>query len=124
VDGFYIADGINALGYDTARERSFYYSAHWPIILDLLDAAGVTWKIYNLGGVDDVPSGDSDNVAVFWSRWARDPRTTALQADYVSHRRGSVRPICLPMTRPAGSSTTSPRRKSTPTSWACGCRCG
>jgi phospholipase C len=84
VDGFYIADGINALGYDTARERSFYYSAHWPIILDLLDAAGVTWKIYNLGGVDDVPSGDSDNVAVFWSRWARDPRTTALQADYVS----------------------------------------
>jgi phospholipase C len=56
----------------------------WPIILDLLEDAGVTWKIYNLGGIDDVPSGNSDNVAVFWSRWAHDPRTTASQNDYVS----------------------------------------
>ena len=30
-------------------------SGRWPIILDLLDEAGVTWKIYNLGGIDDVP---------------------------------------------------------------------
>jgi phospholipase C len=58
-------------------------SGGWPIILDLLDEAGVTWKIYNLGGIDDVPSGESDNVAVFWSRWAQDPRTTALQDDYL-----------------------------------------
>ena len=58
-------------------------SARWPIILDLLDEAGVTWKIYNLGGIDDVPSGESDNVAVFWSRWAHDPRTIATQDDYV-----------------------------------------
>jgi phospholipase C len=58
-------------------------SGRWPIILDLLDEAGVTWKIYNLGGIDDVPSGESDNVAVFWSRWAHDPRTTASQDDYV-----------------------------------------
>ena len=58
-------------------------SGRWPIILDLLDDAGVTWKIYNLGGIDDVPSGESDNVAVFWSRWAHDPRTTASQDDYV-----------------------------------------
>jgi phospholipase C len=59
-------------------------SGRWPIILDLLDDAGVTWKIYNLGGIDDVPSGESDNVAVFWSRWAHDPRTTASQSDYVN----------------------------------------
>jgi phospholipase C len=59
-------------------------SGGWPIILDLLDDAGVTWKIYNLGGIDDVPSGESDNVAVFWSRWAHDPRTTALQDDYLN----------------------------------------
>jgi phospholipase C len=59
-------------------------SGGWPIILDLLDDAGVTWKIYNLGGIDDVPSGESDNVAVFWSRWAHDPRTTALQEDYLN----------------------------------------
>jgi phospholipase C len=58
-------------------------SVRWPIILDLLDEAGVTWKIYNLGGIDDVPSGESDNVAVFWSRWAHDPRTTATQDDYL-----------------------------------------
>src|SRR5690242_11044466 len=58
-------------------------SGRWPIILDLLDEAGVTWKIYNLGGIDDVPSGESDNVAVFWSRWAHDPRTVAVEADYV-----------------------------------------
>jgi phospholipase C len=58
-------------------------SGRWPIILDLLDDAGVTWKIYNLGGIDDVPSGETDNVAVFWTRWAHDPRTTASQQDYV-----------------------------------------
>ena len=58
-------------------------SGRWPIILDLLDDAGVTWKIYNLGGIDDVPSGESDNVAVFWSRWAHDPRTLATQDDYL-----------------------------------------
>ncbi|MEA2160949.1 MAG: phospholipase [Solirubrobacteraceae bacterium] len=129
MDGFYVADGANALGYYTERELPFYYSlfrkfglcanyfcsllgptwpnrfylmsgtsggitdngkwgygifdsSSWPIILDLLDDAGVTWKIYNLGGIDDVPSGETDNVAVFWSRWAHDPRTVATQADY------------------------------------------
>jgi phospholipase C len=55
----------------------------WPIILDLLDEFGVSWKIYNIG-TDDVPAGDSDNVAVFWSRWAHDPRTTATMADYLA----------------------------------------
>jgi phospholipase C len=131
MDGFYLTDGANGLGYYTAKELPFYYSlfrnsglcanyfcslfgptwpnrfflmsgtsggittngfwgygifdsGSWPIILDLLDEAGVTWKIYNLGGIDDVPSGESDNVAVFWSRWAHDPRTTALQDDYVN----------------------------------------
>jgi phospholipase C len=67
-------------------------SGRWPIILDLLDEAGVTWKIYNLGGVDDVPSGESDNVAVFWSRWAHDPRTTALQQDYLDDCRSGNLP--------------------------------
>jgi phospholipase C len=131
MDGFYEADGANALGYYTARELPFYYSlfqsallcpnyfcsllgptwpnrfylmsgtsggitdnsqwgygifdsGKWPIILDLLDAAGVTWKIYNLGGIDNVPIGDSDNVAVFWSRWQHDPRTVATQDDYLT----------------------------------------
>jgi phospholipase C len=66
-------------------------SGRWPIILDLLDEAGVTWKIYNLGGIDDVPSGETDNVAVFWTRYAHDPRTTALQQDYLDDcRRGTL----------------------------------
>jgi phospholipase C len=58
-------------------------SGGWPIILDLLDEFDVSWKIYNIG-FDDVPAGDSDNVAVFWSRWAHDPRTTATMADYIA----------------------------------------
>ena len=58
-------------------------SSRWPIILDLLDEFDVSWKIYNIG-FDDVPAGDSDNVAVFWSRWAHDPRTTATKADYLA----------------------------------------
>ena len=29
-------------------------SNSWPIILDLLEDAHVTWKIYNAGGFDDV----------------------------------------------------------------------
>jgi phospholipase C len=58
-------------------------SSGWPIILDLLDEFDVSWKIYNIG-FEDVPAGDSDNVAVFWSRWAHDPRTTATKADYLA----------------------------------------
>jgi phospholipase C len=139
MDGFYLTDGLNGLGYYTARELPFYYSlfdraalcanyfcsvlgptwpnrfylmsgtsggitsndfwgygifdsSSWPIILDLLDGAGVTWKLYNLGGIDDVPSGDSDNVAVFWTRWAHDSRTTATQDDYLNDCRAGTLP--------------------------------
>jgi phospholipase C len=60
-----------------------FESNGWPIILDLLDEFEVSWKIYSIG-FDDVPAGDSDNVAVFWSRWAHDPRTTATMADYLA----------------------------------------
>jgi phospholipase C len=56
-------------------------SARWPTILDLLEDAGITWKIYELGH-DDVAKGDSNNVAVFWSRFAHDPRTIATRSDY------------------------------------------
>ena len=58
-------------------------SRQWPIILDLLDEAGITWKIYNRGGFDDVLNSDIENVAVFWSRWANDPRTFAAHDDYL-----------------------------------------
>jgi phospholipase C len=58
-------------------------SGRWPIILDLLDEAGVTWKIYNLIGIDDILTVETDNTAMFWSRWAHDPRTFATQQDYL-----------------------------------------
>jgi phospholipase C len=58
-------------------------SARWPIILDLLDDAGVSWKIYNLVGIDDILTAETDNAGVFWSRWAHDPRTFATQQDYL-----------------------------------------
>ena len=65
-------------------------SATWPIILDLLDDADVSWKIYYIG-FDGVEVGDTDNVAVFWSRWAHDPRTTATLDDYLEDcRRGTL----------------------------------
>jgi phospholipase C len=65
-------------------------SASWPIILDLLDDGGVSWKIYYIGS-DGVEVGDTDNVAVFWSRWAHDPRTTATLDDYLEDcRRGTL----------------------------------
>src|SRR5581483_7721952 len=45
----------------------------YPCILDLLDGAGVSWAVYELGD-DDVEAGDSDNVFVFFERYADDPR--------------------------------------------------
>ncbi|HEY4412953.1 MAG TPA: alkaline phosphatase family protein [Gaiellaceae bacterium] len=56
-------------------------SKRWPIILDVLDEAHVTWKIYTVG---TDPIFDTDNVAVFWSRWAHDPRTVATKHDYLA----------------------------------------
>src|SRR3954452_25592099 len=58
-------------------------SGRWPTILDLLDEAGFTWKIYNLVGIDDILTSETDNTAIFWSRWAHDPRTFGTQQDYL-----------------------------------------
>jgi phospholipase C len=59
-------------------------SGKWPIIFDLLDEAGVSWKLYNLLGVDDIITGENDNTAVFWSRWGTDSRTFCTQQDYLN----------------------------------------
>jgi phospholipase C len=55
----------------------------YPIILDLLDAAGVTWKVYNIGW-DSVPYGNTDNVFVFWKRYANDQRTRGSKGSYLN----------------------------------------
>ncbi len=58
----------------------------YPMILDLLDAAGVTWKIYNLGW-DSVPYGNTDNVAVFWKKYAHDNRTRGSRGSFLNDLR-------------------------------------
>ena len=58
----------------------------YPMILDLLDAAGVTWKIYNIGW-DSVPYGNTDNVAVFWKRYAHDNRTRGNKGGFLNDAR-------------------------------------
>jgi phospholipase C len=77
---FYLAAGTS--GGITNNNVFGYGVFDYPIILDLLEAAGVSWKVYNIG-LDNVADGESDNVFVFWKRWAHDPRTVALKADYL-----------------------------------------
>jgi phospholipase C len=58
----------------------------YPMILDLLDAASVTWKIYNIGW-DSVPYGNTDNVAVFWKNFAHDNRTRGSKGGFLNDAR-------------------------------------
>jgi phospholipase C len=88
---FYLMSGTSG-GITTNGQWGYgiFDSGRWPIILDLLDDAEISWKIYYIGS-DGVEVGDTDNVAVFWSRWAHDPRTTATLDDYLEDcRRGTL----------------------------------
>jgi phospholipase C len=58
----------------------------YPIILDLLDAAGVTWKVYNVSW-DSVPFGNTDNIFVFWERYAHDNRTRGSKGGFLNDAR-------------------------------------
>lgn len=78
---FYLASGTS--GGITNNSVYGYGVLDWPCILDLLDAAGVSWKVYNLGGIDSVPAGDSDNIFLFFKRYANDPRALKLTQDYL-----------------------------------------
>ena len=77
---FYLAAGTS--GGITTNGVYGYGVFDYPIILDLLEDAGVSWKVYNTA-LDNVGFGQSDNVFVFWKRWARDPRCVAVMADYL-----------------------------------------
>jgi len=81
---FYLAAGTS--GGITTNGVWGYGVFDYPIILDLLEAAGVTWKVYNIGW-DSVPFGNSDNVVVFWQRWAHDQRTRGSKGDYLNDLR-------------------------------------
>jgi phospholipase C len=77
---FYLAAGTS--GGITTNGVWGYGVFDYPIILDLLEEAGVTWKVYNIGW-DSVVKGDTDNVFVFWKRWAKDKRARARKRDYL-----------------------------------------
>src|SRR5437867_3358600 len=78
---FYLAAGTS--GGITTNGVWGYGVFDYPMILDLLDAKGVTWKVYNIGW-DSVPYGNTDNVFVFWKRWAHDQRTLGSKGDYLN----------------------------------------
>ena len=78
---FYLAAGTS--GGITTNGIWGYGVFDYPIILDLLEAAGVTWKVYNIGW-DSVPYGNTDNVFVFWKRWAHDQRTRGSKGGFLN----------------------------------------
>jgi phospholipase C len=142
MDGFYTADGTNAMGYYTQADLPYYYglfsdSSHpatlcvnyfcsvlgptypnrfylvggtsggittngvygygvlnYPIILDLLESAGVSWKVYNIDQFTDDPvsTGESDNVFVFFKKWQTDTRTRASKQDYLNDVKNGTLP--------------------------------
>jgi phospholipase C len=77
---FYFAGGTS--GGITTNGIWGYGIFDYPIILDLLDEAGVTWKVYNITW-DSVPYGNTDNVFVFWKNFAHDVRTLGSKGQYL-----------------------------------------
>jgi phospholipase C len=58
----------------------------YPMILDLLEEAGVTWGVYNMNW-DSVPFGNTDNVFVFWKNYAHDQRTLGSKGSFLNDAR-------------------------------------
>ncbi|HEX6984005.1 MAG TPA: alkaline phosphatase family protein, partial [Planctomycetaceae bacterium] len=78
---FYLMSGTS--GGITTNGLWGYGIFDYPMILDLLDAADVSWKVYNIGW-DSVPYGNTDNVAVFWTNYAHDQRTRGSKGSYLN----------------------------------------
>jgi phospholipase C len=81
---FYFAAGTS--GGITTNGIWGYGVFDYPIILDLLDAAGVTWGVYNMNW-DSVPFGNTDNVFVFWKNFAHDQRTLGSKGSFLNDAR-------------------------------------
>src|SRR5437660_9936695 len=81
---FYTAAGTS--GGITTNGIWGYGVFDYPIILDLLDAAGVSWGIYNMNW-DSVPFGNTDNVFVFWKNFAHDQRTLGSKGSFLNDAR-------------------------------------
>jgi phospholipase C len=78
---FYLAAGTS--GGITTNGVWGYGVFDYPMILDLLEGAGVSWKVYNVGW-DSVPYGNTDNVFVFWKRFAHDMRTRGSRGGFLN----------------------------------------
>ena len=78
---FYFAAGTSG-GITTNGVWGYGVFDH-PMILDLLDEFGVTWQVYNLG-FDSVPYGNTDNVFVFWKKYAHDQRTLGSKGSFLN----------------------------------------
>ena len=79
-------------------------SLNWPIILDLLDAHGITWKVYGIEQSCSVSNPAQaqycDNVFEFFSRWQADPRVIAYneQTYYADLNAGTLPQVSFLMT--------------------------
>jgi phospholipase C len=78
---FYTAAGTS--GGITTNGVWGYGVFDYPMILDLLDDAHVSWKVYNIG-MDSVPKGNTDNVFVFWKKYAHDSRANCNKQTYLT----------------------------------------
>jgi phospholipase C len=81
---FYFAAGTS--GGITTNGIWGYGVFDYPIILDLLDQAGITWGVYNMNW-DSVPFGNTDNVFVFWKNFAHDQRTRGSRGSFLNDAR-------------------------------------
>ena len=81
---FYMAAGTS--GGITTNGVWGYGVFDYPIILDLLDEAGISWGVYNMNW-DSVPFGNTDNVFVFWKRYAHDQRTRGSKGSFLNDAR-------------------------------------
>ena len=86
---FYLAAGTS--GGITTNGVWGYGVFDYPIILDLLEDAGISWKVYNVSQ-DSIPFGNTDNVFVFWKRWAHDNRTRASRGQYFQDLKAGTLP--------------------------------
>jgi len=60
-------------------------SLTYPIILDLLDLYGITWKVYHIGANCSISGVLCENVFQFFQNWWHDPRVNNYgETDYLS----------------------------------------
>jgi len=75
-------------------------SLTYPIILDLLDAHGITWKVYHIGPACTVSGLVCDNMFQFFQNWWQDPRVNNFsELDYNADlRAGNLPQVSFMMT--------------------------